>query len=79
MNNDVSANALSSGSRKFKVISGGERYTTKIAAVILLRVLYFNEDMILALAGQFNQLAGQFNQLSHEPENFQVTQWDSNP
>ena len=72
MNNDVSANALPSGSRKFKVISGGERYTTKIAAVILLRVIYFNEDMILALAGQFNQL-------SHEPEKFQVTQRDLNP
>jgi len=40
VNNDVSANALSSGSQKIKVISGGERYTTKIAAVILLRVIY---------------------------------------
>ena len=42
VNNDVSANALPSGSQKVEVISGGKslRYTTKIAAVILLRVIY---------------------------------------
>ena len=37
-----------------------------------VRCLKSNEDMILALAGQFKQL-------SHEPEKIQVTQRDSNP
>ena len=36
------------------------------------RCLKSNEDMILALAGQFKQLF-------HEPEKFWVTQQDSNP
>ena len=37
-----------------------------------VRCLKLNEDMILALAGQFMQL-------SYEPEKFQVPQRDSNP
>ena len=37
-----------------------------------VRCLKSNEDMILALTGQFKQL-------SHEPQKFQVTQRDSNP
>lgn len=40
MNNDVSANAFSSGSRKVELTAGGKRYTTKIAAVVLLVVIY---------------------------------------
>ena len=64
MNNDVSANAFSSGSRKSEVTAGGKRYTTKIAAVILLGVGCSMQDVRKCLICYFRYLKCEVNILN---------------